>query len=361
MKQPSTRTITLGAAAIILVMLIFFAAQCRSEVEVGTRWAVDPLWNDGQAEISAYQAVAMRYGKPREYTDYQIVVKEPFSRRILVKADPDHDPEDVITVLKLNRILNYQTGIYAYHQMLSFFFDVEDMQPLKWTLAHFEWCGNTFKMFTRREHQARLETHTYWDGDADQTFDLEFDSDTVFYDQLMVWLRAQQLEPGTSRALRVYPTELSSRGPRPKEVQATLTVPGQEEITLAGGNRRNALLVQIGMEDGLHRFWLEPEFPRRLLGWETPGGERGRLLWSKRLPYWKLNQPGDESYLDLAPRGQVEGSGTGPEPAIESSVKEDEPGVEDLSGVEASLPLEQPGPEVPEVGTPAGPVELDEP
>ncbi len=361
MKQPSTRALTLGAAAIILVMLIFFAAQCRAKVDVGTRWAVDPLWDDGQAEISAYQAVAMRYGRPREYTEYQIVVKEPFSKRLLVKADPDHDPEDIMTVLKLNRVLNYQTGIYAYHQMLSFFFDVETMQPLKWTLAHFEWCGNTFKMFTRRERQARLETHTYWDGDADQVFDLEFDSDTVFYDQLMVWLRAQQFELGTSRTLQVYPTELSSRGPRPSQVQAILTVPGLEEIRLADGSRRNALLVQIGMTDGLHRFWIEPEFPRRLLGWETPDGGRGRLQWSKRLPYWKLNQPGDESYLDPPAAEPGESSSAAPEPEIESSVEGDETGVEDLSGVKASLPVEQPGPDIPEVSEPAGPVELDEP
>jgi hypothetical protein len=355
------RTITLAAAAVILMMLIFFAAQCRSEGEAGTRWAVDPIWDDGKAEISAYQAVAMRYGKPREYIDYQIVVKEPFSKRLLVKADPDHDPDDVTTVIKLNRVLNYQTGIYAYHQMQSFFFDVEDMQPLKWTLAHFEWCGNTFKMFTRRERQTRLETHTYWDGDADQLFDLEFDSNTVFYDQLPVWLRAQRLEPGSSRELRVYPTELSSRGPRPTATQAVLTVPGQEEITLADGSRRSALLVQLGIDGGLHRFWFEPEFPRRLLGWETPDGERGRLRWSQRLPYWQLNQPGDERYLNLEPDAPVGGAPAAPEPKAGGSVEGDEAGVEDPGGVEAPLPLEQPGPRVPEVGQPAGPVELDEP
>jgi hypothetical protein len=260
-------------------------------------WATHALWDDGQAEVNAYDAVEIRYGQPRPYTDYQVTVKEPFSRRLLVKADPGHDPADVFQVLKLNRVLRYQTGIYSYNQMLSVFFDPADMQPAKWTLAHSEWCGNTFKQFTRRDGAARLETRTYWDGDADQNYELEFGAGTVFYDQLPTWLRSQPLLPSTRR-VRIYPSEIFSKGPRPRPVEASITAAVTEEITLADGSRRRAAPIRVELADGAHRFWIDPEFPHLLLGWERPDGGRGRLRWSKRLKYWELHDTGDERHLN---------------------------------------------------------------
>ncbi len=300
MKRPALRTLQLAALAAVLVILIVFASRCRGGGAAGAGWASDPLWDDGQAELSAYDAMEMRYQQPRPYIEYQIVVKEPFSRKLLVKADPGHDASDLFPVVKLNRVIQYQTGIYSYNQMLSVFFDVQDMQPVKWTLTHFEWCGNTFKQFTRRERQGRLETRTYWDGDADQGFDLAVDRDTLFYDQLAVWLRAQPLSSG-SRTVKMFPTQISSRGARPEASEMTITIPGREEIGLPDGTRRTAVLVQVEQADGLHRFWIDPEFPHALLGWDRPDGGRGRLLWTKRMKYWELNQPGDERHLRPEP------------------------------------------------------------
>ncbi len=44
-------------------------------------------------------------------------------------------------------------------------------------------------------------------------------------------------------------------------------------------------------------FDVERAFPRRILGWRTSEGERAELLKTARLTYWRLNAPGDESYL----------------------------------------------------------------
>jgi hypothetical protein len=296
MSRLAARLLQALAVAAFLVAAVLLVGRGRGVSADPGDWATHPLWDDGQAEVSAYDAVEMRYGEARPYTDYQIVVKEPFSRRLLVKADPGHAPDDVLDVIKLNRVIQYRTGVYSYNQMLSYFFDPADMQPLKWTLAHFEWCGNTFKIFTRRGREARLESHTYWDTDADQAFDLDFGSDTVFYDQLPVWLRSRPLRPGARRA-RLYPTQISSKGPRPEAAERAITVAGEEEIDLGQVGRRRGVLVQVEQPDGLHRFWLESQFPNTLLGWERPDGGRGRLLWTRRLKYWDLNQPGDERYL----------------------------------------------------------------
>src|SRR6266498_2464297 len=91
-------------------------------------FASNRLWDDGRAEIDAYEAAIRRYGTLRPLTAYLIVVKEDLSRSQLVKADPGHDRDDLLTVLKLNHVINYQTGIYTYHQMASCFFDRASME-----------------------------------------------------------------------------------------------------------------------------------------------------------------------------------------------------------------------------------------
>src|SRR6266571_9339037 len=112
---------------VVLGPLVFAAvAGCQAGPSAGRAaepvagpnpFSSNPLWDDGRAEIDAYEAAISRYGTPRTLTAYLIVVKEDFSKRQLVKADPDHDPGDLLTVLKLNHVINYQTGIYSYHQM----------------------------------------------------------------------------------------------------------------------------------------------------------------------------------------------------------------------------------------------------
>ena len=158
-------------------------------------WAADSRWDDGRAEISAYDAVAMRYGEPRPFTGYLIVVKEDFTRTELVKADPGHTASELLTVLKLNQVIHFNTGIYDYHQMLSVFFDRADLIPVKLSLTHFEWCGNTYKEMLRRGEDATLRAHTYWDGMAEKSFDVKFTGSTLLYDELPVWLRALPFEP----------------------------------------------------------------------------------------------------------------------------------------------------------------------
>src|SRR2546425_13248551 len=135
-------------------------------------FAANPLWDDGRAEIDAYEASILRYGIPRPLTAYLIVVKVDFSKQQLVKADPDHDPGDLFTVLKLNHVIDYQTGIYSYHQLASVFFDRASMDLVKFSLTSNEWCGNTYKEYTRRVGKGALHAHTYWDNQAEATYDV---------------------------------------------------------------------------------------------------------------------------------------------------------------------------------------------
>jgi hypothetical protein len=266
-------------------------------------FAASPLWDDGKAEVDAYDATVRRYGALRSFTAYQIVVKEDFSRRQLVKADPGHDPADLMPVLKMNQVLAFQTGIYAYHQMASTFFERSTMDLVKFSLTSFEWCGNSYKEYTRRDGEAALHVHTYWDGQAEATYDLPVGPDLVLYDQVPLWIRSLPQREGTILALRVVPGQINSKGPKPAIETGSLRAVAEERLATPAGTFRT-LRWELKVADRMpDRFWLGREFPHLLVAWDKPDGGSWRLRWTQRLAYWKLNAPGGEKYL-LGPASQ---------------------------------------------------------
>jgi hypothetical protein len=260
-------------------------------------FAANALWDDGRAEINAYDASERRYGVLRPFTAYHIVVKEDFSRAQLVKADPGHDPADLVTVLKMNQVINYQTGIYSYHQMASTFFERGSMDLLKFSLTSFEWCGNSYKEYERRDGRARLHVHTYWDGQAEATYEIPAGPDVVLYDQVPLWVRSLPQTPGTSRALRLIPGQINSKGPKPEVQSAILRAVGEQSLTTPAGKFQTLRWELKAGDTAPDVYYTAPEFPYLLVGWDKPDGGSYRLKWTQRLPYWQLNQPGGERYL----------------------------------------------------------------
>jgi hypothetical protein len=318
--------------------LLLAAAACAVSCSGGTptsgfaapaaasnAFAGSSLWDDGRAEVSAYEASLRRYRIPRKFTAYLIVVKEDFSRKQLVKADPGHDPGDLVTVLKLNQVIHYQTGIYSYHQMASTFYDRPSMDLIKFSLTSFEWCGNSFKEYTRRDGRAALHVRTYWDNQAEATYPIPVAPDVVFYDQMPLWIRSLPQTPGTSRALRLVPGQIESKGAKPDLRPAVLRAEAEELIVTPAGTFR-AVRWDLREGDGPPRdsppgarapepdapgpgapgrgggavdsFWFDRKFPHVLLAWNGPDGSGYRLKWTRRLAYWELNRPGDEKYLE---------------------------------------------------------------
>ncbi len=293
------------AAGVAAVALAAGAAGCGGvaadrasrPAPVAGAFAANALWDDGRAEIDAYDAALRRYGIPRTFTAYLIVVKEDLSRRQMVKADPDHDPGDLFTVLKLNHVINYQTGIYSYHQMASCFFDRSTMDLVKLSLTSNEWCGNTYKEYTRRGGKGELHVHTYWDNQAEATYNVPAGPDVVFYDQLPLWIRSLPQAPGTTRALRLLPTQIESKGPKPEPQAATLLAAREEVVVApAGGFRALRWELRTGGERP-DMYWTARDYPYVLVAWDRPDGGGYRLKWTQRLAYWTLNHPGDETHL----------------------------------------------------------------
>ena len=78
-----------GLGALVLAAGALGAAGCRAPAAGGTAsppnpFAADALWDDGRAEIDAYEATIKRYGILRSLTVYIVVVKEDLSKTQLV-------------------------------------------------------------------------------------------------------------------------------------------------------------------------------------------------------------------------------------------------------------------------------------
>ena len=304
-----------GLGALVLAAGALGAVGCRAPAGGATAsppnpFAADALWDDGRAEIDAYEATIKRYGILRSLTAYLVVVKEDLSKTQLVKADPGHDPGDLRTVLKLNHVLNYPTGIYSYHQMASCFFDRGTMDLMKLSLTSNEWCGNTYKEYTRRDGRGTLHVHTYWDNQAEATYDLPTGPDVVFYDALPLWIRSLPQSAGTERALRLLPSQIESKGPRPEAQAATLVAAREEGIVVPAGRFR-ALRWELRTAGGRPDvYWTAGDAPHVLVAWDRGDGGAYRLKWTQRLAYWTLNRPGDERFLQGPPPAGTRSTGS---------------------------------------------------
>lgn len=261
-------------------------------------------WSDGLAELATYEAELNRYDEQRAYREVQILVKERFDQRRMVKTDhAGSSPEHEFDVFKSARVLHFTTGIYDYHQSVNYFApllrgplegaplgDVKEAMaigehPAKLTLASFEWCGNFFTEWRGVDGGLVERSFSYFDGEADS--DRRIDPPG-----LQPWL-SEDGWPIWSRGLSGYGAA-SGGGRTPIQV-LTSTLQARFEhkpihwvdgfITVKRGDAKDTVTLEVGDE----RTWTievdHSEF-RRILSWETTHGWRGKLIKTERRPYW---------------------------------------------------------------------------
>lgn len=251
-------------------------------------WAVDPLWDDGQAEVALYQAQRPQYGKIESYQAVFIVTKEDFNPKLLVKADPPYDDKPLLPVLKLNAVHSYWTPNYPYHFLASVFVRRTDPTALvKLTVGSQEWCGNTFKEVKNAGAQAELNYHSYFDSEGDATRALDLRPGDLLEDQLPLALRGLDFAPGREVQLRILPSLISNslRQP-PNFLPATVRVVGEEKVVTKAGSFP-AWKVTLRMGDLEQTWWFEQATPHMLLKMESSDGRAWLLKERTRKPYWQ--------------------------------------------------------------------------
>jgi hypothetical protein len=290
----------LGTCALAAVLA---GPVAPAPARAGSTFAMNPIWDDGKAEVSTYSGTTVRYGRPRPTRARMVVVKEDLVRATLVKSDAGPLPGRTFEALKLLFIADFPTGTYDYHQMASLFFQRASLDVLKETMSHTEGCGITFVRVEPRHGQLVHEAHSYWDGEADREVAVLWpagDRPRLWWDALPVALRPWTEGPDRFETkVWLLPGQVSGRSPieSTRPVEATLRGQGTWPLDVPAGHfetRRIAVLSPGGAD----LFWFDARPPHVLVMVQTAVGRKLQLQRTVRLDYWNHRDPGDERRVD---------------------------------------------------------------
>ncbi len=258
-------------------------------------------WYQGKAELTSYTLEQARYGEMRPGKAVLIFVTEDFSRKKQVKLDDYQSAgDDAVKVMKLNLTKNFNTGIYPYSMMSSIFTPVYgDKGPhtLKVTTSSQEWCGHTFSQINLKGDTYRVQLHSYFESEGEQTVDLDR---VMLEDEVWNKIRLNPEALPTGEIQIIAGTMFQRLGHTDFEVetaQASLEAVGDDEkaYTLAYQKRDRALTIRF-----------KTAFPHEITGWEETYSQ-GRGAQAKRLttratraksimlPYWRHNSTADDA------------------------------------------------------------------
>jgi hypothetical protein len=263
----------------------------------------DEHWHDGKAELDGYRLEVSRYGQNRRGTAVLVYVTEPFSRSKLVKVD-DHtrNPDDVVDVLKLNLVRDFQTGVYDYNTMTSAFARTSDFTPVKVSFSSAEWCGHVYSELEYRD--AIQGFYASYFEDESGRVELERKKGGVTGDNLFILLRGlrgEYLAPGASKKVPYLPSAYHSRLSHKaiRWTSATISRAREPETTAVPAGAFETTRYDVVVDDGRKgSFWIETAYPHRIVRWIFSPDILAELTGSARLAYWRLNRNGDERYLE---------------------------------------------------------------
>jgi hypothetical protein len=251
-------------------------------------------WYAGVAEVSSYELQQARYGELRKGEATLIFVTEPFDPVKQVKAD--RQGPSTTSVLKLNRVRKFLTGVYPYSIMTSIFYPVSlQSHALKITTSVQEWCGHVYAQLNNRG-AFEVDSRSYFESEADQSLSLE---KNILEDELWTLLR---IDPGEipTGTLELIPSleylRLKHHPIKSYTAHITLSRGGSQggELTLTYPKLNRTLRIQFATA-----------FPHRIEGWtETyPSGDgeltsTARLKRTIRSPYWQKNRNSDTPLRD---------------------------------------------------------------
>jgi hypothetical protein len=157
-----------------------------------------------------------------------------------------------------------------------------------------EWCGNVFERFLRRKGEFQGMLFSYFESEGEGRYSLPTKGNVQAEENLWIQIRelsGDKLEYGGETEIRIIPSIWSRR--------KTHTSPRVEEGLLKKGYPRKEKTA-LGALETVPFTWtiggkstvvsVEKNWPRRILAWKEPDGSSGRILVSRRVPYWQLNE-----------------------------------------------------------------------
>jgi hypothetical protein len=222
-----------------------------------------------------------------------VFVTEPFSLNKQVKLDnPNAAGDDNVTVMKLNNIRKFNTGIYDYSIVSSTFTPVDynnHPNTLKLTMSMQEWCGHTFTQLNLKEDHYRFKQFSYFESDGDTEKDIPT---ALLEEELMTRIRLSEGQLPVGEIDLIFSTIYS------RFAYKKLTVAKANISKTTTDNTLNYSIEYLDY-DRTVTINVEKEFPYRILSWTEDNGDglvtEARLKKSLNEPYWSQKSLKDEA------------------------------------------------------------------
>ncbi len=288
---------------LLLITVLFLFEEGHSSDFYG-------YWGDGRAEISSYDIKVPQYQEMRSGRAVLIYVTEDLNKETSIKAESLIPEDDVIYVMKLNHIIRFNTGIYDYSVMSSVFSDVVGTYwPFalrKVTMTSQDWCGHTFDEVIINANNIKGRINSYFERDSLTTYSIPVSSNFLSGDGLLIRIRelnGEWLKPDQRVPISLFPSlwGIRLRGLERKINDATL-IKGLAENIEVGSEVFSTHKWTLTYGKIWQKYWVEREYPHRIVAWQFSDGEKAALIETERLSYWLLNQNKDSHYrksLDL--------------------------------------------------------------
>ncbi|CAN5426581.1 hypothetical protein BH23BAC3_BH23BAC3_28670 [soil metagenome] len=294
----------------LISMLSGLAACSNSQSQSsGNALMSDPefkeYWYTGKAELSRYDMQEIRYGEVRDGEAVLVFVTEDFLTDKQVKLESAKNGRETSSVLKLNFMKEFVTGIYKYNMMTSIFTPVDYQnrpRSLKVASSSQEWCGMTYFQLNLDGNNYEVKGHSYFESEGDYETSVE-----------AIWLE-DELWTNIRLSPDLLPEGEIDIIPGAFSVRATNSTWKTESVLAEkkswegeGFPGENLMSYSLDYKDRGRTLTIvyESEFPHKIAGWVQTRKVAGDTLTAKSVrthsvnsAYWDQNANSDESLRD---------------------------------------------------------------
>ncbi|GAB5560559.1 MAG: hypothetical protein SynsKO_22060 [Synoicihabitans sp.] len=244
------------------------------------------FWGDGKAEVVVFDAEEKRYGTLRKTEVRHILVRENFAADETVKADNWQAP-GTYPVIKLNQVITIPTGSYRYDQGHSAFWRQDSGELIKFTSTTNDSCGLSYKHGLIDGDRWHYRAFTYWEGMSEVEERQSAPANALLYDELPFKLRTVDFGKITLFEAPLMDSTIDSKADPLAWSSAAFAI----------ARTPDGWRVTVKHRHGTDRLFFDHKSPHTLKRWQRWDGSSLERRHSIRIPYWQLNQPGDERYL----------------------------------------------------------------
>ncbi|RPD48572.1 hypothetical protein DNI29_08130 [Hymenobacter sediminis] len=242
------------------------------------QWAMDPLWEDGKAEVATYAAERVVDGEVRQFESTLLTVKEEFGQQYNVKTDSIRG-KDNFPVMRFSQLCSIPTDAYPLHFLITAFFRRDQpVQLHKLTTSSQELSGATFKAITDDGMQYVQTYDSYQDEQGAGQRQLR--RTVLFEDALPYTLRSLRFEDLPGFKTDIYEMQQTNQAAPPILYQAQI----RTEDALTADTPEPAWRVRVALNNRKQNvYWFSKQYPNVLLRQTTWDGRSLRLKQVRRV------------------------------------------------------------------------------